>query len=138
MAIEQTITSSHGEAEPRAAGREAGHLIDRPAILARLDGNTKLLAEVVELFLQECPGLLKHIREAAERSDARAVERSAHSLKGAVSNFTSQGAFKTAQRLEMLGRGGDLSEIDEVQSALEKEVASLNFALEEMRKEIAA
>ena len=82
MAIEQTITSSHEEAKARADGRKAGHLIDRPAILARLDGNTELLAEVVELFLQECPGLLKHIREAVERSDARAVERSAHALKG--------------------------------------------------------
>jgi len=138
MAIEQTITSSHGEAEPRAAGREADYLIDRPAILARLDGNTDLLAEVVELFLQECPGLLKHIREAVERSDARAVERSAHALKGAIGNFTSDGPYRLALRLEMLGRGGDLSEIDEVQAALEKEVASLNFALEEMRKEIAA
>jgi len=37
----------------------------------------------------------------------------------------------------MLGRGGDLSEIDGVHAALEKEVASLNSALEDMRKELA-
>ena len=138
MAIERIVPSGSEEAEICTARQEASDLIDRTAILARLDGNTELLAEMAELFLQECPKLLQQVREAVAQSDAKALGLAAHSLKGAVSNFTSQGAFETAQRLEMMGRTGDLSQIEEVQAVLERDVASLDAALDEMRKEVTA
>jgi len=138
MAMERTITADFVEAgNGDAALSESPNLIDRSAVLARLDGNADLLAEMAEMFLQECPRLLEQIRQAIALSDAKAVEQSAHALKGAVSNFTSDGPFQVALRLEMLGRGRDLGGVSEVHTALEREVASLNSALETMRKELA-
>ena len=137
-AVEGIVPPSFEEAQTSAAGQEPGTLIDRTALLARLDGNTELLAEMAELFLRESPKLLQRVREAVRCSDAKALERAAHSLKGAVSNFTSQGGFETAQRLEMMGRTGDLSQIEAAQAALEREVASLDAALDEMRKGVIA
>ena len=75
------------------------------------------------MFLQECPKLMEQVRQAVSQCDAKAVEHSAHALKGAVSNFTSDGPFKLALRMEMLGRGGDLADISEVHVALQKKMA---------------
>ena len=138
LAIARTIPSDSGKGEMGNVSWQApSKLIDRPAILARLGGNTELLAEMVDLFFRECPRWMEQVHQAVANSDARAVEHSAHALKGAVSNFTSDGPFKLALRLESLGRSGDLGGVSEVHVALQKEIAELNFALNAMQKELA-
>ena len=82
--------------------------LDKAVALERLGGDEDLLKEVAGLFLQEYPELVSQIREAIDQNDAHKLERSAHSLKGSVSNFGSDAAWEAALELEKMGRSGKI------------------------------
>ncbi len=115
-------------------GFQSAMLLDRSIALERVGGDEELLREIAGLFLAEYPTLLRDIRVALEKADAEALERSAHSLKGAVSNFEARRAFEAAFRLETMGRTKNLdrapaalTELEEVLRALHPELISLNI-----------
>ena len=110
-------------------------VFDRAATLDRVDGNRELLQELIELFFDEIPGLLATIQETITRYDSKALERAAHTLKGAVGNFSAQGAYAAALRVEMMGRSGDLTQVAAAYAELEYEVARLGEALTALREE---
>jgi HPt (histidine-containing phosphotransfer) domain-containing protein len=110
-------------------------VFDRDATLDRVDGNRELLQELIGLFFDEIPGLLSTIQETITQCDAKALERAAHTLKGAVGNFSAQGAYAAALRVEMIGRSGDLTHVAEAYVELEKEIARLSEALIALREE---
>jgi two-component system sensor histidine kinase/response regulator len=87
------------------------------------------LKELAELFLQSCPKMLEDIREASQKRDAKALEIAAHSLRGSVGNFFSQGARETAQQLESLGRSGEIAGAEELVRLLEEQVGEFNRVL---------
>lgn len=66
---------------------------------------------------------------ALQKRDTKALENAAHSLKGSVGNFFSQGARDTAQRLEPLGRSGDLTGAEGLVRLLEEQVGEFNRVL---------
>lgn len=103
---------------------------DREAMLAELDGDEDLLAELVETMKGEAPKLLHEVRVAAAAADAALVARAAHTLKGAVSNFGARAAAEAALRLEQMGRAGDLSDLTAALGTLETEMAALVRELE--------
>jgi CheY-like chemotaxis protein len=129
-AIEQ-LDMTPGTIPPRSdiLQGKSSKVIDTPAALARVDGNVELLRELAALFCEAFPKLLFNLREAIERQNAQAVESAAHSLKGAIGNFGAIQAFKAAQRLEMMGRDGDLSEARTGLLILEDELGRLEGAL---------
>jgi two-component system, sensor histidine kinase and response regulator len=104
-------------------------LPDREAMLAMLDGDQALLAEIVELFVHDSPGLLEAIRSALARGDAAALERAAHTLKSCVGQLDARVAYDLAQQIERLARGGDTSEVARLLAELGAEVDHLNEAL---------
>ena len=110
-------------------------IFDHDATLDRVDGNQELLQEIIGLFFDEIPGLLSTIQEAITHCDAKALERAAHTLKGAVGNFSAQGAYAASLRLEVMGRSGDLTHVEGAYAELEKEVARLGEALTALREE---
>jgi PAS domain S-box-containing protein len=83
-------------------------VFDDEALLARVDGNTKLLRELVEIFLADSPKMIETIRRALAQRDAEAVRRSTHALRGSMSTFSARHAAEAAQRLESLASGRDL------------------------------
>lgn len=97
-------------------------VFDVRAALQRLDGDQTLLAELGDLFFEECPGLLRQARAAVRAQDARALEIAAHTLKGAVSNFHAQASFDAAYQLERMGRNKDLSAAAAACALLETEL----------------
>jgi HPt (histidine-containing phosphotransfer) domain-containing protein len=105
---------------------------DRQSILDRIGGDESLLDEIAELFLSEYPVLLGHIREAVAHGDARRLQESAHSLKGAVSHFGAEPATQAAYQLEILGRRNELQGATEALINLERHLNELCPALESM------
>ena len=87
-----------------AAGR-----FDSTVAAARLGGDRHLLREMLDLFMTECPGMISAVRSAIDASDAAALRRAAHALKGSVANFAAPRPVEAARRLEKLGIDGDLS-----------------------------
>lgn len=103
---------------------------NRLEALARLDGDTDLLREVVSLFLEECPRLMAELRRGVEARDGPSVFRTAHTLKGSVGNLSGAQVFECAGRLESLGRQGDLDGAGSCLDRLEHAVCELCESLE--------
>jgi HPt (histidine-containing phosphotransfer) domain-containing protein len=76
---------------------------------------------------------MSELRGALERSDAGALARSAHTLKGSLGNFCANHAFAAAFELEKMGESGDLSLGDHAYSELQAQVELLEGALQEER-----
>jgi PAS domain S-box-containing protein len=110
-------------------------VFDRDAALDRVDGNRDLLQEIIGLFFDEMPRLLSAIHEAIGGRDAKALERAAHTLKGAMGNLSAKEAFAAALRLEMLGHGGDLTNVEAVYAEVEKAIDRLKGVLAPLKEE---
>lgn len=127
--IAQTMTSP-GRHHIRAWEDHPGYeFMNWDAAVEQLEGDVGLLSEIAEMFLEESPGLLSKIQEAAAQGDSAALERAAHTLKGSLGNFGAQPAFDAAQRLEHMGRDGDMSGAGAACATLETEIERLKPAL---------
>jgi len=109
--------------ETESALVPADFSLDRSGVLSRLDGDTDLLCELVRLFLKDGPRLLAEAKSALAEGDATRLERAAHTLKGAASNFSALAAAGAAERLEGLARQGDLRKADSLLRTLEEALA---------------
>ena len=131
--IDELVFADHpesgaGDADP-ANGAPSTPGFNLDVALARVEGDVEILREVAELFCEDAPSLLQQVRDAVAGADARSLEYSAHTLKGAVGNFGAQRAWECALRLEMMGRGGEMSDAESAVNELEREVRGLMEAL---------
>ena len=104
-------------------------VFDVAAALARVGDDREFLVEIAQLLLNAWPEHQTRMREAVDTHDAPALERAAHSLKGAVGNFGTGRAFAAAYRLERLARDGELAEAAGAFLDLETEFERLRAAL---------
>lgn len=84
------------------------NLIDTARLTSEFAGDEEILAELREAFLGELPKMMSAIEAAIKSSDAKALEHSAHTLKGAVANFQAPAVKEAAFVLEKQGREGAL------------------------------
>ncbi len=68
--------------------KQNAEAIDFKLLLARVENDTAILEEMIDLYLDSSPRLLSEIEDAIDRGDARGLERAAHSLKGALQNLS--------------------------------------------------
>ena len=107
-------------------------VLDRAVALERVGGDCELLQEMAQLFLEEYPSQLDAVRAAVRARDAKALERSAHSLKGSVGNFGAAAAQDAALQLEMLGRRGELQQVEQAFRSLESALTLLQPEMESL------
>jgi signal transduction histidine kinase/HPt (histidine-containing phosphotransfer) domain-containing protein len=110
---------------------------DQEEALAHVDGDRELLAELAEIFRNECPRLLNDVRRAVVAGDAKALERAAHALKGSVTNFRADSAFQAAFSLEVMAREGRLDDAGQRLAELDFELEQLVAALARLGEEAA-
>jgi HPt (histidine-containing phosphotransfer) domain-containing protein len=67
-----------------------------------------LVNRLVASFLARVPGYLSSLGDAVTAANAAAIDEHAHSLKGAAANIGAIGVTEICQRLEDLGRSGNL------------------------------
>jgi PAS domain S-box-containing protein len=106
-----------------------GPAFDHVAALERTDGSVELLREVAGLFQEECPRLIGEMQRAVSRSDALAVQRAAHALKGSVSHFGAPRAAAAAASREEAARSAPMDELRDRSRVVEVEVRRLQEAL---------
>ncbi len=106
--------------------------IDEPSLLEKLDHDRDLLRRLVSVFLDDAPRLIGEIRAALDRNDLSAVAATAHTLKGAIGNFSTDDAFEEARQLEMFAHDGDLTATRRALSDLEAAFSDLLSALERL------
>ena len=98
--------------------------------------NKALLAEIVGVFSAQCPSWMEALRGAIARGDAGQLRRIAHTLRGALSNFGCGAACREAERLETLGRAGNLREAAGAVADLERHIQRLMPALAALTAEV--
>jgi signal transduction histidine kinase/DNA-binding response OmpR family regulator len=99
----------------------AGPPVDRLAAMRRLGGDADLLAQVIELFLEDCPARLAALRAAVSRGDAREVRFVAHALKGSAGTLAANALSEAAAGLEQIAVAGRIGEAAAAADVLEKE-----------------
>src|SRR4051794_3855331 len=82
---------------------------DPKELLARVDNDIEFLTETIQMLASDGPMLMKEIRRASDHSDTAALSRTAHALKGMISNFCAPAAQASAAEVEKLARQGHLS-----------------------------
>lgn len=108
------------------------HILDLDSVLDRVGGDVDLLREIAGMFLEEYPVLLVEIAAAVHLKDPVRLERAAHSLKGAVSNFGAKTPTDAAFSLETIGRQNRMTDAAEALLHLEAEFRQLDPVLREI------
>ncbi len=103
--------------------------INRKALNDRLDGDFDLLKELTELFFSDSPKLLDVIQEAIRTKIGEKIGKSAHTIKGAVANFSADRAYTAALELEKIGKNNELDKAEEAYSRLSAEIDNMKAAL---------
>jgi CheY-like chemotaxis protein len=98
--MERCLTGAKGSNLVTENDNAPGEQIDRVSLLERVEGDQELLTEMIHLFQEDAPNLLAAMRDALERGDMVVLERSAHSLKGALSNLSAKATAAAALQLE--------------------------------------
>jgi HPt (histidine-containing phosphotransfer) domain-containing protein len=110
-------------------------VVQRRALLESMENDAEFLKAVIGVFLADCPGMLAEIRAAVAARDATRVMSASHALKGSVSFFGVQRAVEAARILESMGKEEELQGANEALCVLEREMALVVLALEEIAKE---
>ncbi len=126
VAVQPTGAGAAAESTRRALG-EPQHepVFDKVRFLDRLGGDEMLGAEVVGMFLEECPKLMQGIRQAFAQQDASALERAAHALKGSLGDMVAPQAFDAARNFEQMAREGNLGNTGAALAILESAIDRL-------------
>jgi two-component system sensor histidine kinase/response regulator len=110
-------------------------VLERKVLLESMENDAEFLKTVIGIFLTDCPGMLAKIRAAVAARDPTQVMSAAHELKGSVNLFGAKAAVEAAGILESMGKQANLEGVEEALSVLEREMALVLFALEEIAKE---
>jgi HPt (histidine-containing phosphotransfer) domain-containing protein len=104
-------------------------LFDEKELLDRVDHDIDFLADTVRMLETDGRALLDEISLAAATGDAPTLGRSAHTLKGMISNFCAPEFHASATQVEKIGKEGDLAPAPAAVAALEAQLDALIKAL---------
>src|SRR4051812_5020520 len=99
-----TSQAAEESASPTSDTAAAERLLDHDVTLARLNGDTALLGELVRIFLYSVPPLLSSIDKALRDGQIDRVYAESHSLKGAVAAVEASLALQAVTELETHAR----------------------------------
>jgi len=104
-------------------------VLDRAALVDRVDGDVQLLGEITKLFLQECAPLMASAREAMKSGNAERFTYAVHTLRGMFRSLSAPAAQEAAGILEGLSLKNDRENAEATYAVLEKEVQALKAEL---------
>jgi PAS domain S-box-containing protein len=136
QAIAQVLQPADGAIEDSKASTPSQEsAVDGTALLAGLDGNRRILRNMVKLFRADAPLRVSEMQKAIARNDPGALEKAAHTLKGSVGNFAAKKAFGIAKELEFAGKNKDFAAASRLISVMESELAQLGKELQELTRQ---
>ena len=113
-------------------------IIDRKALMVRLNNDIDLLRELIDFFLQDYHRLLTEIESALAMQDARTLRIAAHTLKGNFGNFCANKAYELSYHIETAALEENFAAAASVFSALKEELKRVDRALRLLSEEYAA
>ena len=108
--------------------------LNRSELMDRLGGDMELFAEVIRLFLEDCPKRLAAIETAIAEQNAELIRTTAHALKGAAGVISASALFEAAQSLERIGGEKRLGAVGPAFKLLSAEAANLMDTLRRLQQ----
>lgn len=96
------------------------NILDREALLERVQGDKELAKELLEMFLEDVPGRLKIIHQAKETGDMKRITLEAHTIKGSSGNIGANDMSEAAFQLELAGKDENQQSIPSLINTLEE------------------
>ena len=109
----------------------ATSFFDLAGLERTMDGDQRLVREMVKVFLDDCPLQMAALKAAVDARDPVQIRTTAHALKGSAGYLRATLVFEAARNLEAIGREGVLAAADTLHQHLVDEIARL---VEELRK----
>ncbi|MEK6260231.1 MAG: response regulator [Planctomycetota bacterium] len=128
----EDVSSSAPVVEPPPETAATGGLVDWTLAGHAVNGDQKLLDQVLAAFLEEGPQLVETMKVTLASGEWKRFQRAAHTLKSALRTFGVASADRV-EELEMAAKGGSTS-IDPV--AVAETVASVAPVLDEMQRHL--
>jgi CheY-like chemotaxis protein/HPt (histidine-containing phosphotransfer) domain-containing protein len=125
-AIERLHIVSRGQSKSARARKS---VLDRAALLDRVDGDMQLLGEIAKLFMQECGPLMASAREAMNTGNASRFAYDVHTLRGMFRNLSAIAAQEAAGKLEELDLVKDREKVEAAIALLEQEAQAFKAEL---------
>jgi signal transduction histidine kinase/FixJ family two-component response regulator len=123
--VERMAAERPAGARPERRGKESRY----EAVLARVGGDAQFLTDVSRLFIDELPGHLVKIRAALDARNGPALQRAAHRLRGAATNFEASAVVDAARTLEEIGRTAEFGDDERAWIRLTSETSLLASVL---------
>ncbi|MCA9624973.1 MAG: response regulator, partial [Myxococcales bacterium] len=108
---------------------------DRQKLLTYTGHDLDLAREIVGMFLDEYPGWVEKMKQAIEAGQPAELQRVAHMLKGAVSNYGTETTSDLALILERMGRDADMVNAPVALRELEESLSRIQPALNAFQQE---
>lgn len=118
-----------GQLSPLPNVQSESNWLDFSKILAHCHGDRLLLAKMTPLLEKRTGELLKRIEQNLFEGQLNGIRESAHALKGALGNFTTNGPFSLAHQLEILAQQDQKELIPACLEELQKEIEALKTLL---------
>ena len=106
-------------------GDKPDSVFNRGQLLERLEGDEKLLGQLVEVFKRDTPICIEQLSAAVGSGQFDQVKRHAHELKGMAVNMS---AARLSQSTDQLEKSADAADTD----ALEQAFKQLEGAVDEL------
>ena len=92
-------------------------------------GKPNVLGKIINLYLQNSPGLIETVRKSVEQGDGAALCEAAHSLKSSSANLGAVSMADVCRKLEDMGREGRIDSAKALIGRIESEYKSASAAL---------
>ncbi len=121
-AVAETRVSDDPALADQPAIRE---ICNRQSLVQLVNGDPRLLSDLVQAFLEDSPLLLEELHQAVQRRHAQQIASIAHTIKGVVCNFDAAHCHRAALALEQACRDGACDQVDQLAADLEQQLLQL-------------
>ena len=104
--------------------------VNMTELLARVDNDRELLAELLTLFKENFPRLQDALHSAVDSGDPLQIGKAAHTLKGMLGNLSIKQGAELAAGVEAAARAGDALQIRQALAAFDREAVGFSAALD--------
>ncbi|MBN2428440.1 MAG: response regulator [Deltaproteobacteria bacterium] len=116
--------------QPKLPERES---VDFSDLISAIGENREALVDMIDEFLEACPGRLRDILGTIPERDGSSLEKKAHGFKSAVGIWGDSRAFDVLSELEEAGRTDDFGQAEGLIKNLPQELEKLKLALADLR-----
>lgn len=95
----------------------------------------EIVKEIIDIYLQEYPERMDHLKKNIEEKDLDNLLKTAHSMKGVTANFFDKETEELARQLEIKAKDKDPEDIEIIFERLKSSSLELIEELKTLRKE---